>query len=95
MKWFHRTSNTGCGGADAAADEPKLIKISPLKHARAARCGHQRLFLSFQAFLVIFHSEETYMFQNDGGSWFDYEISNVSPFEFLYYVPIPQGWLTS
>ena len=41
-------------------------------------------------FSVIFHSEETYMFQNDGGSWFDYEISNVSPFEFLYYVLIPQ-----
>ena len=54
MKWFHRTSNTGCGGADAAADEPKLIKISPLKHARAARCGQQRIFPSSQAFSTHF-----------------------------------------
>ena len=76
MKWFHRTSNTGCGGADAAADEPKLIKISPLKNARAARCGHQRIFLSCQAFFQSFSilREETYVFESDGESWFDYEI---------------------
>ena len=76
MKWFHRTSNTGCGGADAAADEPKLIKISPLKHARAARCDHQRIFLSCQAFFQSFSilREETYVFESDGESWFDYEI---------------------